>query len=100
MKTTPNIPFVLFQDRDEHYWLGTWGDGLFRFYPERNGADMYEHQDVADDIFFDIEQDGHNGQLWMLSYNALHIFNRPTDGILHFSSASVPYDRNRMLSTL
>ena len=78
-----NIPFVLFQDRDEHYWLGTWGDGLFRFYPERNGADMYEHQDVADDIFFDIEQDGHNGQLWMLSYNALHIFNRPTDGILH-----------------
>lgn len=95
-----NIPFVLFQDRDEHYWLGTWGDGLFRFYPERNGADMYEHQDVADDIFFDIEQDGHNGQLWMLSYNALHIFNRPTDGILHFSSASVPFDRNRMFSTL
>ena len=95
-----NIPFVLFQDRDEHYWLGTWGDGLFRFYPERNGADMYEHQDVADDIFFDIEQYGHNGQLWMLSYNALHIFNRPTDGILHFSSASVPFDRNRMFSTL
>lgn len=100
--TKPNTdtPFVLFQDHDGYYWLGTWGDGLYRFYPERDSASMYERQNVADDVFFDIEQDGHNGQLWILSYNALRIFDRPTGGKLHSSSAPVPFDRNRMFSTL
>lgn len=93
-----NIPFVLYQDRDRRYWLGTWGDGLYRFYPQKSGEEMYERQDVPGDIYFDIEQDDRNGWLWTLSFDALHVYRY--DGRLRPCPSPASFDRSRMFSTV
>ena len=95
-----NNPFVMYEDRQGRYWLGTWGDGLFRFYPGREGEAAYEKQDVEGNIYFDITQDDRNGRLWMLSYDALHIFDCGTDGRLVPAAFSPSFDHNRMFSTI
>ncbi|MDR2466401.1 MAG: helix-turn-helix domain-containing protein [Prevotellaceae bacterium] len=75
-----NNPHKIFQDREGHFWVCTWGDGLYRFYPDRRGQNMYERMDVSGagelshDIFFGIEQDEVNGYLWALSYAGLIVF--------------------------
>ena len=95
-----NNPFVMYEDRQGRYWLGTWGDGLFRFYPGREGEAAYEKQDVEGNIYFDITQDDRDGHLWMLSYDALHIFDCGADGRLVPAAFSPSFDHNRMFSTI
>ncbi|MEB3376123.1 hypothetical protein SFC43_34245 [Bacteroides sp. CR5/BHMF/2] len=29
-----NNPFCVFQDDKKQHWIGTWGEGLYKFYPE------------------------------------------------------------------
>lgn len=72
-------PFVMYQDRDDRLWIGTWGEGLWLFRPDRTGLDCYERQvvkvsgtDKDDDIFYSIVQDDAQGYLWLLSYKELH----------------------------
>ncbi|MDE8698087.1 hypothetical protein PZH42_29280, partial [Bacteroides cellulosilyticus] len=31
---TKNTPFKIFQDKDDQYWILTWGDGIYRFHPD------------------------------------------------------------------
>ena len=75
-----NNPHKIFQDREGRFWVCTWGDGLYRFYPDRLGQSMYERIDVSGagglshDIFFGMEQDEVNGYLWALSYSGLIVF--------------------------
>ena len=95
-----NNPFVMYEDRQGRYWLGTWGDGLFRFYPGRGGEAAYEKQSVEGNIYFDITQDDRDGRLWMLSYDALHIFDCGADGRLVPAAFSPSFDHNRMFSTI
>jgi ligand-binding sensor domain-containing protein len=80
-----NNPHKIFQDAAGRFWVCTWGDGLYRFYPDKRNAEMYERIDRPDDksfdfgIFFDIEQDDINGCLWALSYAGVCVF-MPEDG--------------------
>lgn len=75
-------PFTLCQDRDGHFWLGTWGEGLWRFYPDQTtSTSCYERQSVKvgataeeDPDAFCIVQDDVLGYLWVLSYKELHTF--------------------------
>ncbi|MDR1601793.1 MAG: response regulator [Tannerella sp.] len=82
-----NNPHKIFQDNAGRYWVCTWGDGLYRFYPDRQGQNVYECVIMPDDknldfgIFFDIEQDDVNGYLWALSYAGITVF-RPEDNRL------------------
>jgi ligand-binding sensor domain-containing protein len=74
-------PHKIFQDSAGRFWICTWGDGLFRFHPDRQGQNMYEHIEIPDDgkedfgIFFGMEQDDVNGYLWVLSYAGVIVFN-------------------------
>jgi signal transduction histidine kinase/DNA-binding response OmpR family regulator/ligand-binding sensor domain-containing protein len=83
-----NNPHKIFQDRDGCFWVCTWGDGLFRFYPDRQQGELYEPVIMPDDkktfdfgIFFDIEQDDVNGYLWALSYAGVTVF-KPEAGCI------------------
>ena len=75
-----NNPHKIFEDKAGRFWICTWSDGLFRFYPNRQGQTMYEPVNMPDDnksdlgIFFDIEQDDVNGYLWALSYSGVTVF--------------------------
>lgn len=95
-----NIPFVMFEDNKGRYWIGTWGDGLYRFHPRQpEQTSAYERQEVEGSIYFDITQDDHSGNLWMLSYNSLHIF-QPVEGRMEEACADLTFDPNRMYSKI
>jgi signal transduction histidine kinase/DNA-binding response OmpR family regulator/ligand-binding sensor domain-containing protein len=83
-----NNPHKIFQDSFGGFWVCTWGDGLFRFYPDNREQGMYRQALVSDNkkpdfnIFFDIEQDDTNGYLWALSYAGVIVFKLVNDGIV------------------
>ncbi|MDR1583209.1 MAG: hypothetical protein LBS55_08140, partial [Prevotellaceae bacterium] len=91
-----NNPHKIFQDNAGRFWICTWGDGLYRFYPDRQGAGMYEYINITDDkkldfnIFFDIEQDDVNGYLWVLSYAGVNVFMPEGDRITTFNEFTSP----------
>lgn len=72
-----NAPYTLFQDKEGRYWIGTWGEGLWRFFP--NEPDCFKPCPVTNSrtgqtepIFYSITQDDTFGYLWLLSYNELY----------------------------
>ena len=75
-----NNPHKIFQDNTGHLWICTWGDGLYRFYPDRYGKNMYEHMNMPHDKNFNVEnfygiiQDDFNGYFWTLSYSGVTVF--------------------------
>lgn len=80
---------VMFQDRMGNYWIGTWGMGLWQFFPEEKGIESCRRHHIINSrtgkeelIIFNIEQDDTLGYLWMLSYTGLHILKRTQEGIL------------------
>jgi signal transduction histidine kinase/DNA-binding response OmpR family regulator/ligand-binding sensor domain-containing protein len=82
-----NNPHKIFQDNTGRFWICTWGDGLYRFYPDKRESEMYERIDMSNDkspdfgIFFDIEQDDVNGYLWALSFAGVKVFNPENNGL-------------------
>lgn len=80
--TMPNsaTPFTMLQDKQGHYWIGTWGEGLWLFNPNAKASECYKRQvvkitgreNVEDMVFFSMAQDDTYGYLWMLSYDELH----------------------------
>jgi signal transduction histidine kinase/DNA-binding response OmpR family regulator/streptogramin lyase len=83
-----NNPHKIFQDNHGRFWVCTWGDGLYRFYPGSKAKDMYRRVTASDNkklnssIFFDIEQDDANGYLWTLSYAGVIVFKPENDSIV------------------
>jgi signal transduction histidine kinase/DNA-binding response OmpR family regulator/ligand-binding sensor domain-containing protein len=81
---TNNNPHKILQDNAGRFWVCTWNDGIYRFYPDRQGPDIYQCVIVPDDknidfgIFFDIEQDDVNAYLWVLSYAGVMVY-KPED---------------------
>lgn len=90
-------PFTMLQDKQGHYWIGTWGGGLWLFNPKAAGSSCYQRQvvkisgtDTEDRVFFSMAQDDQFGYLWMLSYDELHAM-KYQDGKL------VPVDISRII---
>lgn len=95
-----NSPYVMFEDKEGNYWIGTWGEGLWQFYPGRKGREMFKRHNVmnsrtgkSDPVFFSIEQDDAYGYLWLLSYNELYAMKPDGHGGLK------PVDISRMINT-
>ena len=71
---------TMFQDREHHYWMGTWGAGLWQFNPNASDTQdcwvkhtIVNHPlNAPENIIFCIRQDKAKGWLWMLSYDELH----------------------------
>lgn len=74
--------FTMCQDHEGNYWIGTWGEGLWRFQPKgKTAEECYQRQVVKvsatgsdDPDAFCIVQDDVMGYLWILSYRELHTF--------------------------
>lgn len=95
-----NSPYVMFEDREGNYWIGTWGEGLWQFYPGRKSGEMFKRHNVvnsrtgkSDPVFFSIAQDDAYGYLWLLSYNELYAMKPDGHGGLE------PIDINRQINT-
>lgn len=74
-----NKPFTMFQDRDNNYWLGTWGEGLWQFFPNNSANHLYKRHHItssksqqSDPIFYSLTQDDTFGYIWALSHNELY----------------------------
>lgn len=83
--------YIMHQDSSGNYWIGTWGEGLWQFFPNAQKGGHYKKHNIAasnnketgvESILFSIEQDGTFGYLWMLSYAGLHAFKYTDAGIL------------------
>lgn len=91
-----NNPHKIFQDKAGNFWICTWGDGLYRFYPDKHGTDMYERIPIPDagnllpDIFFDIEQDDVNDYIWALSYAGLIVLKMDNGRIMPVNEFASP----------
>ena len=79
--------YLMYQDNSSNYWLGTWGEGLWQFFPDKKGEECFQPYPVRnvrnsriEPIIFSIEQDDTFGYLWMLSYGGLHTFKYSEEG--------------------
>lgn len=82
-----NTVFVMHQDHSGNYWLGTWGDGLWQFFPEETGERCYKRHHIinsrtgqSEPIIYSMTQDDAFGYLWVLSYNELYALKLTPDG--------------------
>ena len=93
-----NNPHKIFRDAEGRFWVCTWGDGLYRFYPDGDGRDgFYERiscgrdaEGNSFDIFFGMEQDDVNGYIWALSCGGLIVFKPEGDRIVPATEISSP----------
>lgn len=79
----------MFQDSSGNYWIGTWGEGLWQFFPDKAGEECYKRHHVlnprsgeTEPIFFSMTQDDTFGYLWLLSYGGLYALEYTGEGTL------------------
>ena len=84
-----NSFFTMFQDSSGNYWIGTWGEGLWQFFPDKAGEECYKRHHVlnprsgeTEPIFFSMTQDDTFGYLWLLSYGGLYALEYTGEGTL------------------
>ncbi len=74
-----NNPFRIFQDRNRHYWIGTWDDGFWQFNPDAMDQQYYTFcsfpGNAAHSTFYSIAQDDKYGYLWLISMTGLHVID-------------------------
>ena len=91
-----NNPHKIFQDNAGHFWICMWGDGLYRFYPDQNGQNMYERMNMPynknfiSENFYGIEQDDYNGYFWTLSYAGVTVFKPEGNQIVLINEFALP----------
>ena len=91
-----NNPHKIFQDNAGHFWICTWGDGLYWFYPDERGQNMYEHVNMPHDKNFNVEnfygivQDDFNGYYWTLSYPGVTVFKPEGNRIVLINEFASP----------
>lgn len=74
-----NSAGTMYQDQKGFYWLGTWGKGLWQFFPDKSGQERYKQCNVQGEngwdfknaTIYSIEQDNQLGYLWVLSHDGL-----------------------------
>ncbi len=70
--------FVMTQDRSGTYWIGTWGNGLYTYDPQKNALAKHTVTNPItgeeDTSFYSIVQDDVFGYLWFLSYQSLYTY--------------------------
>lgn len=73
-----NAPYTMYQDKSGNYWIGTWGEGLWQFFPDEPENCYKRHHVIhartgeSEPIFYSMTQDDTFGYLWLLSYNELY----------------------------
>lgn len=81
--------YLMRQDKFNNYWIGTWGEGLWQFFPNVRKGGHYKKYEMtgakhseSESVVFAVEQDDTFGYLWTLSYAGLSAFRYTNEGIL------------------
>ena len=84
-----NNPFSVFQDDKKQHWIGTWGEGLYKFYPEESDEQVYmpvesvkKGELPGNGTFFSIQQDKKYGYLWLVSSRGLYAVRKRVDNLV------------------
>ena len=75
----------IIQDRNNNYWVGTWGNGIKRFAPDAPVHNRYVHQPESkyqDARIISLIQDDVNGYIWATTYSGLLAFKVNELGML------------------
>ncbi|WP_270418228.1 hybrid sensor histidine kinase/response regulator transcription factor [Bacteroides intestinalis] len=81
--------YVMCQDKMGNYWIGSWGEGIWQFFPDAQKGGHYKKHNItssrnseAEAVVFSIVQDDVLGHLWTLSYAGLQVFEYTDEGML------------------
>ncbi len=78
-----NNPFKILEDKNHHYWVFTWGDGMYAFNPGdrqhpftpvsfyKNGKPVKENN-----IIYRMIQDSKSGNFWIISFSGLDVLSQ------------------------
>ena len=101
-----NIERIIRDDKNDCYWLGTWGNGIVKFNPNaENKSDFYQQQPFPVDIkgeavgdLFHMVQDDDFNYLWVTTRKNLFAFKVNNEGNLEqVNTDSFLPPNNRML---
>ncbi len=102
-----NAPFTMLQDKSGNYWIGTWGEGLWQFFPEQTGSACYKKHHVfnpksgqSDPIIFSLAKDDTYGYLWALSHNELYALRINEGGVVENVNISDLLDPHMMFTRI
>lgn len=78
--------FIMFQDKNGRYWIGSWGNGLWRFQPDSKEGKYFvpcpiinQKSNKSEALIYSITQDDSHNYLWVLSYNELYALDVTAD---------------------
>lgn len=80
--------FSITQDHQGRYWLGVWGEGLYRYDPKLKDQQfthfsvLNSETGVGDGNFYSIIEDDDLHYLWLMSYNKLYCIDKSDDKVL------------------
>lgn len=98
--------YTLFEDRAHHYYIGTWGHGLYQYFPDQapphhcRPLPLTTNQGTPEDIVYSIQQDNALGLVWLLTYNELHALRPEADGWLTPVDVSGAVDTDKMYTRI
>ncbi|MBH08751.1 MAG: hypothetical protein CMG74_00075 [Candidatus Marinimicrobia bacterium] len=71
-----SVVYVLYEDKKKTLWIGTGGDGLFRYLPKVDGFERYTIADgLPSNTILSLQEDK-IGQLWIGTRNGLSMMNK------------------------
>ncbi len=98
-------PFRIYQDLNHRYWITSWDEGIFRFYPENKGNAMYEqvHTTYEEPLkrVYRIVQASPNGYLWMVGRKGLTAYQvEGSNTLLPKDIGNIPMQMNNIFNDL
>lgn len=98
--------FTMMQDGSGRYWIGTWGNGLWEYFPYKRGIERFKYRTVSDvhgvraKSVFSIAQDNTFHYLWLLSYEGLVTLKVLSDGSLQTVNTNPAMDSYKMFTRI
>ncbi|HJV77041.1 MAG TPA: two-component regulator propeller domain-containing protein [Paludibacter sp.] len=90
-----NNPFRVFQDKDELYWVCTWGDGIYNITFDATAKPVLQPLRLSnkagakvDDIVYSITQDNKYNYIWVVTFRGLSLIEKQADGTCKMIDAS------------
>lgn len=83
---TNNIVVSLFQDKEENLWIGTLGDGLYRYNLKSTEVNSYDtNQNFMHETVFSI-MESKQGTIWITGNKGVSSYNDTTDKFRNYDS--------------
>lgn len=87
------IALSVFPDDDGSIWIGSFGSGIYRYYPDQNKYDLYETSADTNSISYHssthILKDNRN-RLWFATEVGLNVYNREKNNFTRVKTADKP----------